>query len=198
MRYSGKLHLFIQLLLITMVFIGGCGVREQVIVEEMPYEKRLSLAKSYYEAGEDKNAVVLLNEAVAQDSLRPEAHSMLGDIYYRSENMTEAALEYRRAVERGDSDPVVLNNLAWVETSLGHHGAALSLVEKAIEMAPVPLYPYLDTRARIFRSMGNIKEARISAEMALRLTPVQDIGMRRNLEDFLDELAVLEEPGDLF
>lgn len=197
MRYSVKSFLFIYLMVIF-AFVAGCGVRQQVIVEEMPYEKRLLLARDYYEAGEDENAVVLLNEAAAQEPLRPEAHSMLGDIYYRSEEMTEAALEYRRAVERGDSDPVVLNNLAWVETSLGHHGAALSLVERAIEMAPVPLYPYLDTRARILRSMGNIKEARTSAKMALRLTPVHDIGMRQSLEDFLDELPVLEEPGDLF
>jgi len=197
MRYSGKSYLFIHLLAI-MVFVAGCAVREQVTVEEVPYEKRLSMAEDYHEAGDVENAAAILNEAVAREPDRPEAYSMLGDIYYGSEDLEGAAREYRRAVERGNSNPTVFNNLAWVETSLGRHGAALSLIERAIEMGPVPLYPYLDTRARILRSMGNLHEARTSAEMALRLTPARDTEMRHDLEVFLDELRALDRSREQF
>jgi Flp pilus assembly protein TadD len=197
MRYSIRLHLLIHLLVITAI-MAGCAVREQTIIEEVPYDHQLGLAAGYIQAGDDQNAVAALNKATARNPHRPEAYSMLGDIYYASEDLEGAAREYGRAIDRGDSDPTVLNNLAWVKTSLGQHGPALSLIERAVEMAPVPLYPYLDTRARILRSMGNIEEARRSAEMALRLTPAQDIEMRQDLETLLDDLRILEESGGRF
>ncbi len=194
MRYFVRLYLILPLLVITAI-MAGCAMRERTLVEEVPYEHQLELAAGYIQAGDDQNALIVLNESIARNPNRPEAYSMLGDIYYASEDLEGAAREYRRAIERGDSDPAVLNNLAWVKTSVGQHGSALSLIERAIEMAPVPLYPYLDTRARILRSMGNLEEARRSAEMALRLTPAQDIEMRQDLETLLDDLRVLEESG---
>ncbi len=194
MRYSARSYFLIHLLIITAI-AAGCAVREQTILEEVPYERQLELAAGYTQAGDDQNAVTVLNEAAARNPHLPEAYSMLGDIYYASEDLEGAEREYRRAIERGDSDPAVLNNLAWVRTSLGQHGSALSLIERAIEMAPVPLYPYLDTRARILRSLGNLEEARRSAEMALRLVPAQDSGMRQDLETLLDDLRALEESG---
>ncbi|TNF45522.1 tetratricopeptide repeat protein [bacterium] len=194
MRYSGRLYPSVLLLVITFI-VAGCGARDHITVDEVPYEDRLSMAADFYQAGENQNAVATLKEAAAKTPHRPEAYSMMGDIYYASEDLEGAAREYRRAIERGDSDAAVLNNLAWVETSLGRHGSALSLIERAIEMAPVPLYPYLDTRARILRSMGNLEEARKSAEMALRLTPAQDIEMQQDLKTLLDNLRVLEESG---
>ena len=177
--------------LLLSVFNGCAGIGHPV-GPGTSYENRLTLAVGYIRSAEGPRAVEVLKEAASQLPERPEAYAMLGDIFHSDGNLEKAVEEYRRAIEKGEEDPVVWNNLAWLESDLGYNGAALFHIEKAIEMVPFPLYPYLDTRARILGAMGNIEEARKSAVMALRLTPASDMRMRRALRKFLDKLNVGE------
>ncbi len=173
--------------LLFAAFYGCAGVRHPVAAETS-YENRLTLAAGYIRSAENRRAEEVLSGAVADRPERPEAYAMLGDMFHSSGDLEMAAEEYRRSIEKGEDDPAVWNNLAWVESGLGYNGAALYHIEKAIEMAPFPLYPYLDTRARILKAMGNVEEARKGAAMALRLTPASDKRMRQALEKLLGEL----------
>jgi tetratricopeptide (TPR) repeat protein len=154
----------------------------------MPYDDRLRLASIYIQNGQHERAVPLLNDATIQDPLRSEAHAMLGEVLYFQGNLEDSARSLRMALEAGGEDPVVLNNLAWVEMERGNPGKALSLTDRALGMNPVPLYPYLDTRARVLRALDRSEEALREAETALKMVPDHDARMRGRLEELVKEL----------
>ncbi|UCF30010.1 MAG: tetratricopeptide repeat protein [bacterium] len=159
----------------------GCITVDQQRVTGMPYPDLLKLASIYIQEGNNPNAEMVLEDAVKSEPDRPEAYAMLGDIFYSKDDLPEAALYYLKALERNGEDTVVLNNLAWVEMGQENYSSALAYIERAVEMAPQPLYPYLDTRARIFRAMGDLDKALSSARIALSLTPEHEVEMRADL-----------------
>ena len=58
-------------------------------------------------------------------------------------------------------------------------------------MDPAPLYPYLETRARILIKLERYEEAEADARAALSLTPEYDREMRTQLEDLVKEIEGL-------
>ncbi len=183
-----KLPLVRLSLVFLIVFLVGCAGRDVKDTSIVSYSDRLTLATIYRQSGENERAKAVLKNAIEKEPERSEAYIHLGDILFMEDDLEGAASNYQNAVESGSEDPVMLNNYAWVMTSLGEHGKALTLAERAINMAPKPLFPYLDTRAMILKFLGNIREALKSAELALALTPGHDVDMRQHLEKLIEEL----------
>lgn len=161
---------------------------------EMAYEDRLRLASIYIQSERFARAVPLLEEAAAREPGRPEAHSMLGEVLFLSGDLEGAARSLYLALDAGGDDPLVLNNLAWIEMQRGRAPEALGLIERALKSDPVPLYPYLDTRARVLKALGRSGEALRDALTARRIVPEHDAGMINQLEDLIRELE-REAPG---
>ncbi len=187
-REQMKLPLVRSSLVFIMIFLAGCAGRDVKDTSKVPYSDRITLATIYRQSGETERAKDVLKNAIEREPDRPEAYVNMGDILFMEDDLEGAASNYHNAVESGSEDPVMLNNYAWVMTSLGEHGKALSLADRAINMAPKPLYPYLDTRAMVLKFLGNKKEALISAELAMALTPDHDMDMRQHLEKLIEEL----------
>ncbi len=183
-------HILIRGALLVALVSTGCATLDRQRIDKMSYQDRLKLASLHVADDQEQMAETVLKGAADREPDRPEAYAMLGDIYYTGHDLPQAALYYLKALERDGGDPVVLNNLAWVEMGMENYRSALSYIERAIEMAPKPLYPYLDTRARIQLSMGDLKGALSSAKMAFSLTPEREIRMRSELTEMF---RVIEE-----
>jgi tetratricopeptide (TPR) repeat protein len=161
----------------------------------MPYEDRLQLASIYIQGGQEDKALPLLEDAVDQKGDRPEAWAMLGELFWLRGDLEKSSIHLENALKTGGEDPLILNNLAWVESAKGRVNRALALVNRAIAMDPAPLYPYLETRARILMKLQRYEEASADAHAALSLTPEYDRKMREQLEKLIGEIEELG-PGE--
>jgi len=177
--------LLCALLAATLVSCAGLSRRDSLV---MPYDDRLRLASIYIQGGQQDQAIPLLEDAVIQEEWRPEAWAMLGELFWLKGNLKESSIHFERALKTGGEDPLILNNLAWVESAKGHSDRALALVDRAIAMDPAPLYPYLETRARILVKLRRYDEAAADARAALSLTPEYDVKMREQLEELIREM----------
>jgi Tfp pilus assembly protein PilF len=172
-------------LIIALVSCAGPPRRDTL---QMPYEDRLKLASIYIQRGQEDRAIPLLEDAVIQDKSRSEAWAMLGELFWLKGDLKLSSKHLEKALETGGEDSVVLNNLAWVESSKGQQERALALADRAIAMDPVPVFPYLETRARILMKLGRFEEAAVDARAALSVTPEYDTKMREQLEKLLREI----------
>jgi Tfp pilus assembly protein PilF len=175
-------------LTVVIFLTASCAGPSRKAELKMPYEKRIQLASIYIQNNQEEKAVPLLEEAVTQDEGRPEAHAMLGEILFIRGDLEGSTLHLTKALEVGGEDPMVLNNLAWVEMNQGRADTALDLIERALRLEPVPVYPYLDTRSRILLGLGRHSEALADARAALRNVPEYDTRMKENLEELIREL----------
>ena len=162
----------------------------------MPYEDRLQLASIYIQGGQEDKAIPLLEDAVIQEEDRPEAWAMLGELFWLKGDLKKSSIHLDQALKTGGEDPLILNNLAWVESAKGHSDRGLALVDRAIAMDPAPLYPYLETRARILMKLQRYDEAAADARAALSLTPEYDRKMRTQLEELIKEIEGLNDGSE--
>ena len=174
----------------ALLFTVGCVTVDRPDVTTMAYADRLRLASLYIQDDQGERAESVLKDAVRRDPDRPEAYAMLGDIYYNGDELGDAALQYLKALERDSGDPVILNNLAWVEMERENFGPALANIDRAVRMAPIPLYPYLDTRTRILRAAGDLEGALSSAKLTLSLAPRQEVELRTELVELIRSLEI--------
>jgi Tfp pilus assembly protein PilF len=154
----------------------------------MAYDDRVQLATIYMQSDQMDRARSVLQGAVSQEPHRKEAHTLLGEVYFVQGELALAEEQFESAVSTGGGDPVVLNNLAWVRVELGKTESALSAIDRAIALEPAPLYPYLDTRARVLAKLERREEALTDAQMALSLAPEHDIRAVNELKELIEEL----------
>jgi Tfp pilus assembly protein PilF len=154
----------------------------------MPYDDRIKLASIYIQGGQEDKALAVLEKAVVQDKERPEGWAMLGELYWLKGDLKASSRSLEKALEAGGEDPVILNNLAWIEFERGLEEKALALSDRAVAQDPVPLYPYLETRASILYSLERYGEAAADARAALKMTPEYDREMRGKLEKLIREI----------
>jgi tetratricopeptide (TPR) repeat protein len=163
----------------------------------MPYDDRIRLASIYIQSGLTDRAVPLLNDALLQDDKRPEAWAMLGEISYSDGDLPKAASRLEQALKVGGENPVILNNLAWIEMGRDDAGRALALADRALLLEPIPRYPYLDTRARILKDMERYDEALGDARAARHLVPDHEVKAAGDLDDLVAELEGLAAGGSI-
>jgi len=174
---------------ILAITVASCASLSRRDTLTMPYEDRLQLASIYIQGGQEDKAVPLLEDAVNQERDRPEAWAMLGELFWLKGDLKKSSTYLEKALNAGGEDPLILNNLAWIESAKGHPERALALVDRAIAMEPIPLYPYLETRARILIKLQRYDEASVDARAALSLTPEYDTKMRNHLEELIGEIG---------
>lgn len=97
----------------------------------------------------------------AQFSLRPDSglvNFMLGNHHAAAGSLRLAKKHYGIAMKSSESNPMLLNNLGWVELQLGNKEGALALTEKAVEIAPDSA-SFVETYANALIANGRSKEA---------------------------------------
>jgi tetratricopeptide (TPR) repeat protein len=94
----------------------------------------------------------------------------LADLLEMEHKFDEAENLYRKVVRSNPNHVVALNNLAWVIAHRQPSDEALELVQKAIAIAG-PLIDLLDTRAKVYLSLGRAAEAIQDLEDAVNELP---------------------------
>ena len=108
--------------------------------------------------------------ALELDPQQAGARMALADLLLADGRRAEAAGELRAALEQRPSDPVLLNNLAWLlatdpRPAPGAAAEAVALAERATEASPDA--ESYDTLAAALASAGRFEEARTAALRAL-------------------------------
>ena len=185
--------LMCALLAVMVVSCAGVSVRDSLV---MPYEDRIQLASIYIQGGQQDQAIPLLEDAITQEEGRPEAWAMLGELFWLKGDLKESSIHFEKALETGGEDPMILNNLAWIESEKDNPDRALALVDRAIAMDPVPLYPYLETRARTLMKLHRYDEALVDVRAAFSLTPEYDTRMKDQLGELISEIERLKDGSE--
>ena len=94
----------------------------------------------------------------------------LADLLELQHQFDAAEQLYRKALQSSPNSVVALNNLAWVIAHRQPHEEALEFVQKAITIAG-PLVDLLDTRAKVYLSLGRASEAIQDLEDAINESP---------------------------
>lgn len=111
-----------------------------------------------------------LSEAIQKNPKSYVLVSRLADLRTLAGRFQEAESLYRQVIEGDPRRTIALNNLAWLlGFQLGKTSEALRLINRAIEISG-PLPDLLDTRATIYLTMENPKEAIKDLEDAVELS----------------------------
>ena len=193
MSCRGLLRIVLAAFLLVAVF--SCAAPGRRASLQMPYDDRVRLASIYIQSGQAERAVPLLEDALIQDEGRPQAWAMLGEISYSEGDLDKAATRLEKALDAGGEDPVILNNLAWVEMGRNDGSRALALIDRALLLDPEPRHPHLDTRARVLEKLGKYEEALADAQAARNLVPNHETGTAAELDELIRELEGLVSGG---
>jgi len=106
--------------------------------ETLNYEPELyyGLGQSFEKQGRTEEAIAAYSKAI---SLKPdylEAHSFLGNLYFRLDRLDLAEKHYRRAVEAAPSDAIAISNLALCLKKQGRIDEAIKYYQMAILVDP--------------------------------------------------------------
>jgi Zn-dependent protease with chaperone function len=153
------------------------------LIQQMPAEQ---LARTY--EGKYIELVLMKNIQGVEDE--GDWFRLFGDLLFSRQLEDKALSAYQKALEIKDSDPELLNNLAWLlltarEPSLRNPIRALELARAAAETRPLP--HVLDTLATAYWANGYIEEALQTESEALRADPSQSVYYRLQLKRFETE-----------
>jgi GWxTD domain-containing protein len=110
----------------------------RVALDYEPYfqEARLLKARAEILSGNPSEGERTALEALARDASDVDALALVGLARFRLARFPEAAESYRKALEIGGEDTSLLNALAETEFEAGNREAALSALERSLELEP--------------------------------------------------------------
>jgi Zn-dependent protease with chaperone function len=123
-------------------------------------------------------AITLLEQEAQTAPPDAERFRQLGDLYYYSDHLPEAARAFEKALALGPADPELLNSLAWTlaimpQSTSEDRARALALAREAAAVKPAA--HILDTLAEALYVNGHVMEALEVIDQALaRLGPEED------------------------
>ena len=127
------------------------------------------LGLAYQDLGLSQKAVGIFRELIAIDPKRADTHNNLGNALYKTKKYDEAIESYSEALILSPSDPVIMNNLAWV---LAKRNRSLDIARKLVNRA-LTLRPkdpeYWDTLAEVLLALGEREEALAKIDRAIEL-----------------------------
>jgi len=133
---------------------------------------RAELAAGYYERGQMDVALQELAEAVKLDPTNPKIYNVYGLVYATLGQDTDAARNFRKALELAPNDSEFRQNWGWY---LCTHGQARESIPEFETAARNPLYKSpeiaLINAGRCAGSLGEIKQAEAFFKRALGVSP---------------------------
>ena len=114
--------------------------REIVKIDGSVYEALVNLSKCLAITGAVAEAKSYLKQAIAAAPDKGEAHSELGDIYWKNENDSGKAItEYQEAIVVEPSNPAYYQQLAWALETRGRKADAVDVWKKALVYVDDPM-----------------------------------------------------------
>ncbi|MDH3403836.1 MAG: tetratricopeptide repeat protein [Acidobacteriota bacterium] len=163
------------------------GDREALLMAAEVCQREESYARS----------VPFLERVLAADDSELQALFWLGAAYERTGREAEAAIQFRRFLERQPDSPPVLNYLGYMWAESGTNlEEALSLVERAVALDP-DNGAYIDSLGWTHYRLGNYEEARIHLERAADLVQ-EDAVVLEHLADVYVVLGRARDAADLY
>ncbi|MHB2026058.1 MAG: tetratricopeptide repeat protein [Elusimicrobiota bacterium] len=151
------------------VCIGACWAMSALIESFPSFAARAAVscailipfAALTFERNPDwKNDKILFSREAAAGSANARVYYNLGDIAQKSNQLTQARMEYEKAIALNPGYVEAINNLAYIEEARGHFKKALALYKKAVDLGPGSSIPY--------DGLGNIlKKTDIPAAMTV-------------------------------
>ncbi|HJS39515.1 MAG TPA: type IV pilus biogenesis/stability protein PilW [Burkholderiales bacterium] len=136
------------------------------------------LAVLYYSRGSMNIALEEARTAVAADATYASAHGVLGLVYMELRENALAEQAFERALAYAPEDPDINHNFGWFLCQIGRAGDSRRYFRRALDN---PLYA---TPGRTYAAAGtcalragDLKEAELNLERALRLEPNLPIAM---------------------
>ncbi len=153
------------------------------LIQQLPAEQLTSTYEGKY-----IELVLMKNIQGVED--KGDWFRLFGDLLFSRQLEDKALSAYQQALEIKDSDPELLNNLAWLlltarEPSLRDPVRALELARTAAETRPLP--HILDTLATAYWANGYTEEALQTEREALRADPSESVYYRLQLKRFETE-----------
>lgn len=194
---------------------GVQTVLGRIAMAQERYAEAESLFQSLFEAEADSGSLLYLTAARWEQGKQAEVIGLLqswladnpGDLVLRNQlatryltmgNEVEAREEYQRLIKEAPDNPMVLNNLAWLERDRDPE-QALSYVKRALELAPDSIQ-IIDTYAMVEHARGNFEAAMELSAKALAAAPdmpdlrlnrariLLDTGRRNEAHELLEDL----------
>jgi tetratricopeptide (TPR) repeat protein len=125
-------------------------------------------ARGVADTDKEKFAVALFQKLSKLYPSEPNVHILGGDLYLATGKISEAQTEYLNAVNSGDVNYEVYENLLYLETNLEQYDKALQHSEKALELFPNQYMLYYYNGLAHLRKR-NFEEAAAVLEQARKL-----------------------------
>jgi tetratricopeptide (TPR) repeat protein len=168
------------------------------LVAQLGEFARLSVeADQLYYAGDFEEAIEIYDEMLALEvskeggELVAMAYSNRGGCHSELKEYAAAIPDYEMAVELGQSDPGIFNNLCWSYALTGWPEVGLSYCDRAIEIEPAAAY--IDSRAVARGLVGDLEGAAADLQAVLdELTATKDVSLRELRAERRVWLAILQ------
>lgn len=126
-------------------------------------------------------------EHASTDSLRSEAHALIGAQYAAQKQDGKAVREYEKAIALNQDNVLALNNLAYSWAEQGRNlEKALKMAERVMELEPGNA-TYIDTHGWVLFRLGRLEEAKKVLRQAVSME--NDAEVMRHYGDVLDALG---------
>ncbi len=157
------------------------------------FEYKLGLANSLALAGKATEAMGTYEELQRTHPADPRVWTQYAALARKSGRTADAIRAYRTAISKDDTNPLVLNNLAWILAESGKDlPEALTLAQRAQKLLP-GVAEIDDTLATTYRKMGLDRNALTVYQQMLKYLPPES---RPRIEALMKEVrtAAVESP----
>jgi tetratricopeptide (TPR) repeat protein len=146
LRYMMKL-LFILIIPLT-ILSSGCSFPKIIILKDpLTPEEHLNLGVAYERGGEFDQAIREYQSAAKK---LPIAFLYLGNAYFLKNDLDQAEIYFKKAIEKDGKNAAAHNNLAWLYFQRGKNlEQAETLAQRALELDPSKSSIYRDTLEKV-------------------------------------------------
>jgi tetratricopeptide (TPR) repeat protein len=110
--------------------------RKMLILGTYSAQISMNRSKKTPDEAQEVFAFALFNKLLQSNPSEPNIHILGGDLYLSSERTREAQREYLKAVELGEVNYEVWENLLYIDMQLEQYDMAISHAEQALELYP--------------------------------------------------------------
>lgn len=176
-----------SLLMILIVLIIGIAIKYiPPTIRWIDAHIAFMMAREALVEGEMDQGLRLLNRTVELNPSHSEAYELMAWIYYEQRRWQDAATAYEAAINAGNEDPMLYNNLGWtlIEYDLNYEKGMI-YAEKSLKLRPNDPYTE-DTLGWGYYKLGDYEQALYWVERAATKAPYE-----KEIVDHYDQLVDL-------